>query len=486
MSLTRAPCDDGVIQGQRGSPAPVPGRERLALAATVLGSSMAFIDGSVVNIALPAMQRELASGSSGLAAMQWVVNAYLLALGSLVLIGGALGDRYGRRRIFLAGIALFSLASAACGLAPNAAALIGARAVQGMGAALLVPSSLAIIGAVFSGEARGKAIGTWAAWAAITGAAGPVLGGWLVDQWSWRAIFFLNLPLGAATAWLALSAVPDSRDPEAPPHLDWLGAALAAAGLGGVTWGLTLAPERGWGAAPVWGALAAGVALLAAFVVSQAKGRAPMMPLPLFRSRDFSGANMVTLLLYAALSGSLFFFPFVLVGVFGYSATQAGAALLPFSVVMGALSPTMGRLAVRWGARTMLTLGAAVTAAGMALLALPGEGATYWAGFFPAMLVFGLGMTIAVAPLTTTVMAAVPAAHAGLASGVNNAVARVAGLLAVAAIGALGAWALGGPIESATPQALLRAFRLALAACVLCALAAAACAFLWLRPLSKK
>ena len=240
MSLTRTPCDDGVIQGQRGSPAAAGGRERLALAATVLGSSMAFIDGSVVNIALPAMQRDLAGGSPGLAAMQWVVNAYLLALGSLVLIGGALGDRYGRRRIFLAGIALFSLASAACGLAPNAAALIGARAVQGVGAALLVPSSLAIIGAVFSGEARGKAIGTWAAWAAITGAAGPVLGGWLVDQWSWRAIFFLNLPLGAATAWLALRAVPDSRDPEASPHLDWAGAALAAAGLGGVTWGLTL------------------------------------------------------------------------------------------------------------------------------------------------------------------------------------------------------------------------------------------------------
>ncbi|RYF38898.1 MAG: MFS transporter, partial [Comamonadaceae bacterium] len=270
------------------------GRERLALAATVLGSSMAFIDGSVVNIALPAMQRELASGSAGLAAMQWVVNAYLLALGSLVLIGGALGDRYGRRRIFLAGIALFTIASAACGLAPNAAALIGARALQGVGAALLVPSSLAIIGAVFSGEARGKAIGTWAAWASITAAAGPVLGGWLVDQWSWRAIFFLNLPLGAITAWLALAAVPDSRDSEAPPQLDWLGAGLVAAGLGALTWGLTLAPERGWGAASVWGALAAGAVLLAAFVVSQAKGRAPMMPLSLFRSRDFTGANLVT------------------------------------------------------------------------------------------------------------------------------------------------------------------------------------------------
>ncbi|MBI2768461.1 MAG: MFS transporter [Burkholderiales bacterium] len=461
-------------------------QERYALAATVLGSSMAFVDGSVVNVALPAMQRQLASGAGGLAAMQWVVNAYLLALGSLVLIGGALGDRYGRRKIFLAGVALFAAASVGCGLAPNAVSLIAARAVQGIGAALLVPSSLAILGVLFEGAARGKAIGTWAAWASITSAAGPVLGGWLVDQWSWRAIFFINLPLAAGAAWLALYAVPDSRDPDAPARLDWGGASLAALGLGALTWGLTQAPQQAWSEVGVWGSLLLGAAALAAFGVVQARGRAPMMPLSLFRSREFSGANLVTLLLYAALSGVVFFLPFALIGAFGYSATQAGAALLPFSCMLGTLSPTMGRLAVRWGARLMLTAGPAVTALGAAMLALPAPGGSYWTGFFPAMLVMGLGMTIAVAPLTTTVMASVPAAHAGLASGVNNAVSRIAGLLAVAAMGVLFAHVLGGPVESAAADVLVRAFRWTALASAGCALGAAACALAWLKPAGKR
>jgi MFS family permease len=263
-----APCDEGIIRSQHekaGSSAPHPG---FALAATVLGSSMAFIDGSVVNIALPAIQRDLTGGSAdGLAAMQWVINAYLLALGSLVLVGGSLGDRFGRRKIFILGIAIFTAASVACGFAPGPLALIAARALQGVGAALLVPASLAIIGNVFEGEARGKAIGTWAAWAAITGAAGPVLGGWLVDAVSWRSIFFLNVPMAVATVWLALYAVPDSRDPDAPQQLDWLGVLLVAGGLGALTYGLTLAPERGWQAGGVLGFIALGAALLVAFVL---------------------------------------------------------------------------------------------------------------------------------------------------------------------------------------------------------------------------
>ncbi|MFC5523083.1 DHA2 family efflux MFS transporter permease subunit [Polaromonas jejuensis] len=479
----QCPCDEGIIKAQPACTGPPTPRKGHALAATILGSSMAFIDGSVVNIALPAIQRDFAgSAGANLAAMQWVINAYLLALGSLLLVGGSLGDRYGRRTIFIIGIAIFTTASAACGLASGTQALIAMRALQGVGAALLVPASLAIIGNVFEGEARGKAIGTWAAWAAITGAAGPVLGGWLVDAVSWRAIFFLNVPLAVATIWLAVYAVPDSRDPDAPRHFDWLGVLLVAVGLGTLTYGLTLAPGRGWGHASVLWPMVCGVAALAAFGVAQARVHAPMMPPALFKSRDFVGANLLTLLLYFALAGVLFFLPFVLIRAFSYSATAAGATLLPFSIILGLLSSTAGKAMHRFGARFMLTWGPVIAAAGLALMALPSVGWSYWAGFFPAMVVLGLGMTIAVAPLTTTVMNAVPSSHAGIASGVNNAVARVASLLAVAMLGVVFSLALGGQMQGASAEALIRAFRFVVFAAALCALGAAACGALFLRP----
>jgi EmrB/QacA subfamily drug resistance transporter len=429
-SALHPPCDEGVIRASPCPDRPAP-RKRLALAATVLGSSMAFIDGSVVNVALPAMRTALRADA---AQVQWIVNAYLLLLGALVLIGGSAGDRYGRRRVFVLGVVLFGLASLGCALAPDAGWLIAARAGQGIAAALLVPASLAILGATFSDAERGGAIGAWAGFGAVTAAIGPVLGGWLVDHVSWRAIFLINLPLAAATVWLALAAVRESRDPDVD-RLDWLGAGLAAAGLGAVTWGLTAIGERGWGSLAVWAALAVGAALLAAFVVSQGREKHPMMPLSLYRSRTFSGANLLTLALYFGLTGALFFLPFELIARHGYSAAGAGATLLPLSLVMGTLSGVAGKAADRFGARPMLTVGPILAGVGFALLGAPWLGGGYWTGVLPAMLVLAVGMTISVAPLTSTVMGAVAASHAGVASGVNNAVARIAGLLAVAVLG---------------------------------------------------
>lgn len=393
---------------------------------------MTFIDGTVVNVALPALQKSLGATITD---AQWIIEAYALFLGALILIGGSLGDQFGRKRIFLIGTVWFTTASIFCGVAPSARILIAGRALQGIGAAFLVPGSLAIISATFDGAERGKAIGTWSGFTAITTAAGPVVGGWLIEHFSWRAAFFINLPLAAAVVLLSLRYMDESRDPSRTGRVDWIGATLGIVGLGGIVFGLLEWPPLGASHPLVVGALIVGVVALGLFILVEHKEQAPMMPLRLFKSRAFSLTNLLTLLLYGALGVVFFLVPLVLIQVKHYSATAAGAAFLPFPIIMFVLSRWSGGLVARTDARLPLTVGPIIAAIGLALFARVGMSDSYWAAVFPAVVVLGLGMAVTVAPLTTTVMTSVPSDHAGVASGVNNAVARIAGLLAIAVFG---------------------------------------------------
>jgi EmrB/QacA subfamily drug resistance transporter len=506
VGITRPPCDAGVIRAMPRFPAALsPQRKRLTLAATILGSSMAFVDGSVVNIALPAIQQALHADA---ASTQWIVNGYLLLLGALVLVGGSAADLYGRRRVFLSGVAVFTAASLACALSPDITVLVVSRAVQGLGAALLTPASLAMLGATFDEHERSHAIGMWAGAGALTSAVGPVLGGWLVDQVSWRTIFLLNVPLAVVAAGLAAGFACESRDDKAK-RLDGNGAAAVAVGLAAITWALGAIPTSGFHDKTVLTALVGGAAFLGSFVAIEARSRErAMMPLSLYRSRNFSGTNALTLLLYFALGGALYYLPFGLIRVGGYSATQAGAALLPFALIMGFGASLAGTLSDRFGPRLSLTAGPIIAACGLTLLGLVDLREPYWVGVFPAICVLAIGMTITVPPLTSTVMASVGEGRAGIASGVNNAVARVAGLLAVVALGAVlfasfshhvaglppahvndalnGVLAGQAGVTAAATDAFDRALRTVMLVTGLCAMLGGIAGWLWVRPINSE
>jgi len=463
MHAIHAYCDAAQADGVPALETPHP---NWVLTTTILASSLAFIDGSVVNVGLPAVGATFKAGAGDL---QWVINAYLLPLSALLLLGGAAGDRFGRGRLLIVGIVLFGASSIACALAPNLYWLLTGRGLQGVGGALLLPNSLAVLGAAFSGEARGRAIGIWASVGAMLGAAGPVLGGWVIDTVGWRVIFLLNLPLAVGAIALAITLVRDPHREEKAPALDWLGGLTATVGLGAITWGLTIGSgDPGWTAAALLLVFAGVILMLGFLAVEKSKGDTAMMPLALFGSSSFVGLTLLTLLLYGALGVLLVLVPYVLIQAAGYSAAGAGAALLPFAVVLALASPVMGGLVGKIGPRAPLSIGPLVVAGGFLLVLRIGPQANYWTTVFPAILVIAAGMAGAVAPLTTAVLASVDGRHTGSASGLNSAVARTGGMVATAL--------LGGILGTAGPT-LINGFHAAAVACAVASIAASMSAY---------